>query len=72
MPASFFPSQLQFSVAIAVPVQKAARREEYAEEREGRTLEGLGITPRSIESIVPSYLYRYRKAGQFTSPGKLA
>ena len=39
--------------------------------REGRTLEGLGITPRSIESIVPSYLYRYRKAGQFTSPGKL-
>jgi len=40
--------------------------------REGRTLEGLGITPRSIESIVPSYLYRYRKAGQFTAPGKLA
>jgi hypothetical protein len=39
--------------------------------REGRTLEGLGITPRSIESIVPSYLFRYRKAGQFTSPGKL-
>jgi uncharacterized protein YbjT (DUF2867 family) len=40
--------------------------------REGRTLEGLGITPRSIESIVPSYLFRYRKAGQFTSPGNLA
>jgi uncharacterized protein YbjT (DUF2867 family) len=40
--------------------------------REGRTLEGLGITPRSIESIVPSYLFRYRKAGQFTVPGKLA
>jgi uncharacterized protein YbjT (DUF2867 family) len=39
--------------------------------REGRTLEGLGIAPRSIESIVPSYLYRYRKAGQFTAPGKL-
>ena len=40
--------------------------------REGRTLEGLGIVERSIESIVPSYLYRYRKAGQFTAPGKLA
>jgi NADH dehydrogenase len=40
--------------------------------RDGRTLEGLGIVPRSIESIVPSYLYRYRKAGQFTAPGKLA
>jgi NADH dehydrogenase len=34
----------------------------------GRTLEGLGIAPRGIEAIVPSYLYRYRKAGQFTAP----
>jgi NADH dehydrogenase len=32
---------------------------------EGRTLEGLGIVPRSIESIVPSYLWRFRKTGQF-------
>jgi NADH dehydrogenase len=40
--------------------------------REGRTLEGLGIVARNIESVVPSYLYRYRKAGQFTAPGKLA
>lgn len=31
----------------------------------GRTLEGLGIEPRAIETIVPSYLWRYRKAGQF-------
>ena len=36
--------------------------------REKRTLEGLGITPRGIEAVVPSYLYRYRKAGQFTAP----
>ena len=33
---------------------------------EGRTLAGLGITPTAIEAIVPSYLYRFRKAGQFT------
>jgi uncharacterized protein YbjT (DUF2867 family) len=33
--------------------------------REGRTLEGLGITPDSIEAVVPSYLYRFRPAGQF-------
>ncbi len=33
-----------------------------------RTLQGLGLTPRSITSIVPSYLYRFRKAGQFTAP----
>jgi NADH dehydrogenase len=36
--------------------------------REGRDLTGLGITGRSIQGIVPSYLYRYRKAGQFTVP----
>jgi uncharacterized protein YbjT (DUF2867 family) len=32
---------------------------------EGRTLEGLGIKPDSVEAIVPSYLYRFRPAGQF-------
>ena len=32
---------------------------------ESRTLEGLGIEPRAIESIVPTYLYRFRKQGQF-------
>jgi uncharacterized protein YbjT (DUF2867 family) len=32
------------------------------------TLEGLGITPRSFRSVAPSYLYRYRKEGQFTLP----
>ncbi len=36
--------------------------------REGRDLAGLGITAHSIQGIVPSYLYRYRKAGQFTVP----
>jgi NADH dehydrogenase len=33
---------------------------------EGRTLEGLGIDPASFEAIVPSYLWRFRKAGQFS------
>jgi NADH dehydrogenase len=33
---------------------------------EGRTLEGLGIEPRTIAAIVPTYLYRYRRAGQFS------
>jgi uncharacterized protein YbjT (DUF2867 family) len=40
-------------------------------EREGRTLEGLGITPTAIESVVPGYLWRFRKSGQFQS-SKLA
>ena len=39
-----------------------------AASRDGRTLQGLGITPQGIEGIVPGYLYRYRKAGQFTAP----
>ena len=33
---------------------------------EGRTLEGIGITPDGIEAVVPDYLERYRPAGQFT------
>ena len=34
--------------------------------KEGHTLKGLGITARTVEAIVPSYLYRFRKAGQFS------
>jgi uncharacterized protein YbjT (DUF2867 family) len=33
--------------------------------RDGLTLEGLGITPQSIAAIVPTYLWRFRKTGQF-------
>ena len=33
--------------------------------RDGRTLEGLGIVPESMAAIVPSYLWRFRKTGQF-------
>ena len=31
----------------------------------GLTLEGLNITPDSLEAVAPSYLWRYRKTGQF-------
>lgn len=33
-----------------------------------RTLQDLGIEPEPVEAIVPGYLYRYRKAGQFSVP----
>jgi uncharacterized protein YbjT (DUF2867 family) len=33
--------------------------------REGRTLEGIGLTPTALEAIVPAYLVRFRKTGQF-------
>jgi NADH dehydrogenase len=38
---------------------------------EGRTLAALGIEPEALETIVPTYLYRYRKTGQFgrNTPG---
>jgi NADH dehydrogenase len=32
------------------------------------TLEGLGIVPDSLEAIMPQYLWRFRKAGQFSQP----
>ena len=37
-----------------------------AVQREGRTIKGLGITPTSMEAVLESYLWRFRKAGQFT------
>jgi NADH dehydrogenase len=35
----------------------------------GLTLEGLGITPDSLAAVAPSYLWRYRKTGQFAHNG---
>lgn len=40
-------------------VSQAARDEQ-------RDLSGLGIQPRTMASVLPSYLWRYRPAGQFT------
>lgn len=35
----------------------------------GLTLEGLGIAPDSLEAVTPSYLWRFRKTGQFAHNG---
>jgi len=37
-----------------------------AAKTDGRTLEGLGIQPQSVEAVVPAYLWRFRRQGQFT------
>ena len=37
--------------------------------REGRTLKGLGIDATAMETVVPSYLWRFRKTGQFKVRG---
>ena len=34
---------------------------------EGRTFDGIGIKPVAMEAVVPSYLWRFRKTGQFKS-----
>jgi uncharacterized protein YbjT (DUF2867 family) len=34
---------------------------------QGRTLEALGIVPNSIAAVVPDYLWRFRKTGQFST-----
>jgi NADH dehydrogenase len=34
-------------------------------ERAGRTLAGLGIEPVAMGAVVPTYLWRFRKSGQF-------
>jgi len=33
--------------------------------RDGRTLDGLGIDPVPLAAVLPSYLYRYRRRGQY-------
>jgi len=38
-----------------------------AAKAEGRILQSFGIEPEPIEAIVPSYLWRFRKTGQFRS-----
>ena len=37
-----------------------------AAERQDHTLRGLGIAPVAMAAIAPTYLWRFRKTGQFT------
>lgn len=37
-------------------------------EQEGRSFAALGITPQPVDAILPSYLWQFRPAGQFTRP----
>ncbi len=40
-----------------------------AAETESRTLKGLGLNPAAIDAIIPTYLWRYRKHGQYAALG---
>ena len=48
-----------------VELLKADNVVSAAAQSDGRTLLGLGIMPTAMEVIVPSYLWRFRKTGQF-------
>lgn len=39
--------------------------------KQKRTLEGMGIKPRRMESVLPTYLVRFRPQGQFTRQGEI-
>jgi NADH dehydrogenase len=58
-PLTLTPGQVDL-LRVDNVVSDAARAEK-------RTFAGIGIEPASIEAIVPSYLWRFRKAGQFRS-----
>jgi uncharacterized protein YbjT (DUF2867 family) len=77
VPIPFFVAKLQASVLQFLPKPlltpdqvELLRTDNVVSDvaiAEGRTLQGLGIEPEPIETIVPSYLWRFRKAGQFHS-----
>jgi NADH dehydrogenase len=55
------PDQVELLRGDAIVSEKA--------KREGRTLEALGIQPLAMAAVVPSYLWRFRKTGQFKGQG---
>jgi NADH dehydrogenase len=75
VPLPFAVAQMQASVLqfapkpLLTPDQVELLRTDNvvseAAQREGRTIEKLGIEPVAMASVVPSYLWRFRKFGQF-------
>ena len=66
MMLQFAPSPLTLT-ADQVELLRVDNVVSAAAKAEGRTLQGIGIEPEPIEAIVSSYLWRFRKAGQFRS-----
>jgi len=75
LPLPFFAAKMQASLLQFLPkppltpdqveLLRTDNVVSEAAERAGRTLRGLGIEPEPMEAIVPSYLWRFRKTGQF-------
>jgi uncharacterized protein YbjT (DUF2867 family) len=78
VPIPFFVARLQAMVLQFMPAPLTLTPDQVellrvdnvvseAAKIEGRTLQGIHIEPEPIEAIVSSYLWRFRKAGQFRS-----
>lgn len=77
VPLPFFVAKMQASLLQFLPkppltpdqveLLRADNVVSEAAQHEGRTLLGLGIEPQPVEAIVPAYLWRFRKTGQFRS-----
>jgi len=77
VPVPFFVAKLQATFLQFMPrplltpdqveLLRADNVVSEAAQAEGRTLHRLGIEPAPLESILPSYLWRFRKTGQFKS-----
>jgi NADH dehydrogenase len=75
LPLPFWIARLQAAVLELLPKPPLTRDQvellrpdnvvSDAARNEGRILADLGIVPRSVAAIVPAYLWRFRKAGQF-------
>lgn len=79
LPIPFSIARIQASVLQLLPkpiltvdqVKQLARDNVVSEDATAacRTLEGLGIEPRAMDTILPVYLYRFRRSGQFGPQG---
>ncbi|WP_336293741.1 complex I NDUFA9 subunit family protein [Bartonella sp. CB169] len=58
LPMFITADQIRFLQADNVVSQEAIKN--------GYTLEGVGITPRAMSAVLPSYLWRFRPQGQFS------
>ena len=62
----FFPEMLDMT-EDQVRLLQVDNVVSVAAQQEGRTLQGLGISPESFEAFVPRYLSRFRKTGQYAA-----
>lgn len=55
---------------VAAPITRdqilLLKKDNVVSEEGGRTLSDLGVTPTALETILPDYMVRFRKYGQFT------